>query len=796
MLKSLSIFIVALFMATAVNGATPRRQLIDDNWQFKLLSPDSTAGNADAWTNVDLPHDWSITRDFKADYPSGNDGGYVVTGRGLYRKNLNIPAADAGKRHYLYLEGAYMDAKVTVNGDSVGRRPYGYSSVIYEITPQLHPGDNLIEVDVDNSRQKNCRWFSGSGIYRHVWLLTTPEVNIKPWSLYVTTPKVSAASANANVTFDIDNASDKACTITPSITITDSEGKVVATRTGKPVTASARQVTPCTMELTIDNPALWSPDTPALYNLTVSLAADGNVIDSVDEHFGVRTFEYSADKGLTLNGKPIVLNGGCAHHDNGVLGANSYDAAEARKVSLMKQAGFNAVRTSHNPPSPAFLDECDRQGLIVIDESFDGWRDSKTPYDYSRDIDQWWDKDIESMVLRDRNHPSIFCWSIGNEVIERKRIEVVTTAHKLASLCRKLDPTRPVTSALAAWDSDWEIYDPLAAEHDIVGYNYMIHKAESDHQRVPERVMWQTESYPRDAFANWCKVNDNPYIIGDFVWTALDYLGESGIGRFYYKGESEGEHYHRNQWPWHGAYCGDIDLTGWRKPISHYREMLYNPDKKLYMAVREPDGYYGEIKETQWSTYPTWESWNWPGHEGKQIDVEIVSHYPRVRLYLDDKLIGERNVSRDTGFKAVFPIPYTPGKLRATGIDTNGNEVEEVTLATAGKPAAIRLTPDRTNLSADNQDLAYIVIEVVDKDGNVVPIADNMIEVSVTGNGSLIATGSADLKDTSSYKSPKRKAWKGRAIAVAKSSHNKGTIKVKATSPGLKSHTVTLKSVK
>ncbi|WP_370280547.1 glycoside hydrolase family 2 protein, partial [uncultured Muribaculum sp.] len=322
MFKSLSIFIVALFMTTAVNGATPRRQLIDDNWQFKLLSPDSTAGNADAWTNVDLPHDWSITRDFKADYPSGNDGGYVITGRGLYRKNLNIPAADAGKRHYLYLEGAYMDAKVTVNGDSVGRRPYGYSSVIYEITPQLHPGDNLIEVDVDNSRQKNCRWFSGSGIYRHVWLLTTPEVNIKPWSLYVTTPKVSAASANANVTFDIDNASDKAHTITPSVTVTDSEGKVVATRTGKPVTASARQVTPCTMELTIDKPSLWSPDTPALYNLTVSLAADGDMIDSVDEHFGVRTFEYSADKGLTLNGKSIVLNGGCAHHDNGVLGAS------------------------------------------------------------------------------------------------------------------------------------------------------------------------------------------------------------------------------------------------------------------------------------------------------------------------------------------------------------------------------------------------------------------------------------------------------------------------------------------
>lgn len=262
-------------------------------------------------------------------------------------------------------------------------------------------------------------------------------------------------------------------------------------------------------------------------------------------------------------------------------------------------------------------------------------------------------------------------------------MEVVTTARKLADYVHKFDPSRPVTSALAAWDNDWEIYDPLAAVHEIVGYNYLLHRAPVDHQRVPSRVIMQTESYPRDAFANWSLVNGHDYIIGDFVWTAIDYLGESGIGRFYYAGESEGEHYQRNHYPWHGAYCGDIDLTGWRKPISHYRDLLYNPDKKLYLAVKEPDNYYGKVKETLWSVWPTWESWNWPGHEGKEIEVEIYSRYPKVRLYLNDKLIGEKFTEKEQQFKAVFLVSYEPGILKAVGVESE-IEIEKTILQTAG----------------------------------------------------------------------------------------------------------------
>lgn len=384
---------------------------------------------------------------------------------------------------------------------------------------------------------------------------------------------------------------------------------------------------------------------------------------------------------------------------------------------------------------------------------------------------------------------------IVNEVIERKKLEVVTTARKLADHVHKFDPSRPVTSALAAWDNDWEIYDPLAAVHEIIGYNYLLHRAPADHQRVPSRIIMQTESYPRDAFANWTLVNDHDYIIGDFVWTAIDYLGESGIGRFYYEGESEGEHYQRNHYPWHGAYCGDIDLTGWRKPISHYRDLLYNPDKKLYLAVKEPDNYYGKIKETLWSVWPTWESWNWPGHEGREIQVEVYSRYPKVRLYLNDKLIGEQPTGREQQFKAVFPVLYEPGVLKAVGVEAE-MEVEKTTIRTAGEPARIRLTADRTKIKADGQDLSFITIEILDKEGIWEPNANNQLTFEVKGAGTLAAVGNADLKDTDGYVSSRRKAWKGRAIAVIKSTRKAGKITLKVSSPGLTSATVPIRTSK
>ena len=377
------------------------------------------------------------------------------------------------------------------------------------------------------------------------------------------------------------------------------------------------------------------------------------------------------------------------------------------------------------------------------------------------------------MVMRDRNHPSIICWSIGNEVIERNELRVVKTAKQLKQAIHDCDRTRPVTEALACWGEDWESFDPHADVLDVVGYNYMMQEHQRDHQRSPERVMWQTESYPRDAFQNWAWTHDHPYIVGDIVWTGLDYLGESSIGRYYYEGEREGEHYAGGGHPeWHGAYCGDVDVTGWRKPISHYRKMLWNDGTPLYMAVKEPDGYHGKIKLTGWSVWPTWESWTWPGWEGKPVEVEVYTRQPEVSLYLDDQLIGTQQVSCETQFKAVFTVPYKAGTLKAVA----GGQ--SITLRTAGEPACLRLTPDHTVMTADGQSLAFIVAEVVDKDGTPVPEAAIACEAMVKGTATLLAFASADMKDREPTVSPRVTTWKGRAMLVVRSSQKRGTATV------------------
>lgn len=771
----------------AVPAFSRETRLLDDGWKFMYI-PDSISEVAPFSKNVDLPHDWSIELPFSSKAPSGNDGGFVHTGKGKYEKEIKLTAADLKDSKFsLLLEGVYERWTLKVNGKEVGFRPYGYSSVIYDITPFLHAGVNTIQVDVVNSHQKNSRWYTGSGIYRHVRMIKTGEIAVAPWSLYITTPEVSNSEATVKVSFDIDGDLEGK-KINAEVAVLDPLGKIVA-NSEIPVKESIAEGS-----LKVKDPMLWSVESPSLYKVQLSLKENGKTIDEISENFGIRTISYSSEEGFKLNGNPILLNGACAHHDNGMLGAASFDAAEARKVRLLKEAGFNAVRTSHNLPSPAFLDECDRQGLLVIDEAFDGWRDQKNANDYHLWIDEWGVKDVGDMVRRDRNHPSIIAWSIGNEVIERKHIGVITTARNFANECRRLDPTRPVTEALCAWDRDWEIYDPHAEALDIVGYNYMIHKSESDHARCPERVMWQTESYPRDAAANWHKVKENPYIIGDFVWTGIDYLGESGLGRYFYKGETEGEQWMAFQWPWRGAYCGDVDITGWRKPISHYRDMLYNDDAKLYMAVREPNGYYGEVKTTMWSVWPTWESWNWKGHEGKPIEVEVMSRYPKVRLYLNDTLIGEKEAGEQKDFIAVFETPYDPGTLKAVALDENGNEMETITLATAGDPVAIRLTPDKTVMTADNQDLVYVVAEVVDSEGRVVPDAEIPVEFTVAGNGILKAAGNALLKDPDPYYDSSATTWKGRAMAIVKSSGRRGNVTIKATSQGLKPASLKLTS--
>ena len=750
--------IVALSVLACLSStAWSQSKKVNFDFGWKFMEQDVAGAQAASfddtkWQNIDLPHDWDIFHAPYADAPTGNGGGYYPGGTGWYRKQMNDTdlKLSNGETLWLNFEGVYQCSEIFVNGTKVSTHAYGYTPFKVNITPYIIKGINTIAVRVNNSKQPNCRWYSGSGIYRHVWLETYNENKMDdPQKLFVRTDKVYGISADGT------HADSAAVHITY-------DGKLDETRMLK-------------------NVELWSPANPKLYDINVG---------ELTVRHGIRTFTYDSTHGFILNGQPTIINGACVHHDDGIIGAMAFDAAEIRKVRLMKEAGFNLIRTSHNPQTRAMLDACDSIGMMVVDESFDGWYTEKNPHDYHLVIDSCYTEDLTAMVLRDRNHPSIISYSIGNEVIERKDIRVVHTAKKFKNVITSLDSTRPVTEALCAWDRDWEIYDPHAAVLDIAGYNYMMHKAESDHERVPERVMWQTESYPRDAFANWKHTVERPYIIGDMVWTGLDYLGESSIGQFHYEGEPREESWQAKHFPYHGAYCGDVDLIGWRKPISHYRDMLWNTKEgasDIYLAVREPDYYYkGHVTETMWSVWPTWESWNWKGWESKNIEAEIYTKAPKVRLYLNDKLIETRDVNISTEYKARITLPYQPGTLKAVALDANGNEVSESILRTSGEPASIRLTTDRKQISADGEDLAYIKLEIIDKNGNLVPDATIPVTVNVNGKATLLAAATANLRDIEPKTSPNVTTYKGQALIVVRSGKKAGKATITATSTQFK----------
>jgi len=791
------LLMVSLFSGFAQNNPNiERKQLFDYDWKFyqgDTASAKLKDFNDKSWRSLDLPHDWSIEGQIQPKNTTGNAGGFFPTGIGWYRKTFNAPAEWKGKNISIYFEGVYMNSEVFINGKSLGVRPYGYSSFMYNLSPYLDfDKENVIAVRVDNSQQLNSRWYSGSGIYRHVWMIGTNPVHVAQWGVGISTPEISLKKATVQLKILVKNETSSSQSVVVKTLVWDKSSKSAGNGQVH-LELPANSEKEITQTVNVSNPLLWTPETPYLYQAQVQVLKDKKVIDDTKTGFGIRSLKFTAENGFQLNGKTVKLNGGCVHHDNGCLGVASFDRAEERRIELLKAAGFNAVRTSHNPPSETFLDACDRLGLLVMDESFDCWKVGKNKFDYSLYFDQWWQRDLETMILRDRNHPSIFMWSIGNEIPERKEPQAVETAKMLVNAIKKIDDTRSVTSAIVGWGDDWVVFDPLFAAHDVAGYNYHLNSAPDDHKRVPSRVIVHTESYPRDAFINWKLVQENNCVIGDFVWTAMDYLGESSIGRWYYSGEVPGQHWENDFFPWHGAYCGDIDLIGWRKPISHFRSMLYNNTEKLYMAVKEPNPEPLEIKETWWSVWPTWESWTWPGFDGKNIQVEVYSKYPKVRLYLDNKLIGEQPTTVEQQFKATFSVPFSPGVLKAVGVENNA-EIESTILQTAGDAAKIKLTADRKEIVANGQDLSFVTVEITDKGGIIQPNASNRFHFKIEGPGTIAGIDNADIKDTDPYVGNSRKAWKGRALVVIKSTHGTGNIKLIVTSPGIEEATINIKT--
>lgn len=728
-------------------------QQFDDNWLFyrgAAQGAEDTAFNDAGWRMLDLPHDWSIedlpgtASPFNPGALSQVSGGFTTGGTGWYRKHFTVQ--QSGKQYILQFDGVYMNAQVWLNGKKLGKHPYGYTSFWYDITPHIRVGKpNILAVKVRNEGE-NSRWYAGSGIYRHVWLKALDPVHIAQWGTFITTK---------NNTVKVQTRLQHDTAVTVITRLLDAKGKQVASKKDTFSHGVLDQ------EMKIASAVLWSVETPVLYKAITTIVINGRVTDSVTTPFGIRSISFDAVNGFLLNGKPLKLKGGCVHHDNGPLGAKAYDGAEERKVALLKASGYNAIRCSHNPPSPAFLDACDRLGMLVIDEAFDTWQDGKNPEDYHMYFKDWWQRDLESMLYRDRNHPSIIMWSIGNEIPHREKPEVAAVALQLRNFVRSIDTTRPVTCGVNGVAED---KDPFFAALDIAGYNYAPDKYVTDHKRVPNRVMMATESYPLDAYDYWKAVEEHPYVIGDFVWTAFDYIGEASIGWLgYWQNQSF--------YPWNLAYCGDIDICGWKRPQSYYRDAIWKPEQ-LSLFVQPSQPSFGtnpnKLDWSRWEWHDVIDSWNWS--DNKRLKVVAYTSFDEVELLLNGRSLGKKSAARHI---IEWEVPYEAGTLTAVAGKT------KATLTTAGTPAQIILAPDTRG------DLTYITVTLADAKGIRHPLAENLIQFEVEGSGKIVGVGNANPMSTESYQLPQRKAWQGKCLVIVKGG---GILKAKAD--GLSSATI------
>jgi beta-galactosidase len=834
-----------------------RTRSFDEGWRFVRDNPAGAVniGLDDSnWRKVDMPHDWGIE-----DLPGQNgediigpfdksaidkmSSGYLTGGIAWYRKTFTLSEAEMSKKAFIQFDGVYNNADVWLNGEHLGSHPYGYTPFYFDITSYLKPAGepNLIAVRVMNEGL-NSRWYSGSGITRHVWLTLVDRVYIDiSGGVYITTPTVTEKSADVKILTTLANSGGNNENVTILTQLVGRDGKVAGTVKTSSVLASSL-TKEISQNIILKKPALWSVDRPDLYQARVSVIINKKLIDQQSVTFGVRSIKIDAQNGLTLNGKPLDLKGGCYHHDLGPLGAASIDRGEERKIEILKKTGFNAIRTSHNPPSPALLDACDRLGILVLDEIFDMWERPKKAKDYSLSFKDWWRKDVQSWIRRDRNHPSVFMWSIGNEIPEASDTSGFRIAKNLTSEVRKLDPTRPVTEAMVDFGgrtgrSRWDDMAPHMALLDVVGYNYAYSKYEADHAKYPERIMIATETNPPLAFQNWEAVEKLPYVIGYFVWTATDNLGEAGVGMPQLRdigsdtrptqpgpstgpvaadplgpppanapgqqvgakpvnppgqqpGGPAGGFFRRDSWPVFTNYQGDIDLIGNRKVPSYYQYVVWGLSKVEVFVHRPIPAGKREIT-SPWGFPDELKSWNWSGHEGEKLQVHVYTRSPVVKIELNGKVIGEQSVDESKTITATFQVPYEPGTLTARCYDNNGKETASQILKTTGKPASIRLVADRPVIRADRNDLAYVMTEILDTEGNVVPDADEvLVNYEVTGNGKIAGVGSASPTDMSSFRQPHKKAWQGRCLAIVRSETTPGTIRVKATAEGLQEASV------
>jgi beta-galactosidase len=792
------IFVSTLFISACKSNSEniPRiTEKFNSGWLF--INQDVTNGqdpglDDSAWRKLDLPHDWAIEGPFSKEvYYQG--GSLPYPGVGWYRKSFDMSAN--GKNVLLEFDGVMMDAKVWVNGKFVGEWAFGYSSFAFDITEYLKDGEkNVLAVQVANS-DSSSRWYPGSGIYRNVWLTVRNPVHIAHWGTYVTTPQISEKKATVQVETVIENKTEKVENIILVTTIVDVSGKEIA-KSAKEGRVDINDEIKFQQDLTVPNPNRWDIESPYLYMAISKVMVNNEIVDEYETPFGIRTFKFDANKGFSLNGRQVKLNGVNMHHDLGPLGtAVNYRATE-RQLEILKEMGVNSIRTAHNPPSPEQLDLCDKMGILVMDESFDEWRKPKhnVQNSYSRLFDKWAAKDMAALVKRDRNHPSIILWSTGNEVPELGTPDGKKSARMLADICRKLDPTRPVSSGIhLSVKVDRELMDIF----DVAGFNYWHKQLEDLHKTYPDKPILVTEAsavlssrgvyqFPveriyrgfRDEsmqISAYDLINtgfgalpdvefklqdDFEWLAGQFVWSGFDYHGEPDP--------------FEDMWPAHSSYFGIIDICGFPK-----------------------DRFY--LYQSQWTDEPMVHllpHWNWEGREGEITPVFVYTNGASAELFVNGKSQGKKAIEKGQYRLRWNDVIYKPGSIKVVAYDENDQIIAEKEIMTASKPSNIELTVDRNNINADGEDLAFITVNLKDKDNNFCPTADNLISFKVEGAGDLLAVGNGNPTSLESYQGNERKLFNGLCLLIVKSTKKSGNISITATSPGMKERKIVVKTNK
>jgi beta-galactosidase len=799
------LYVVTLAPFVALSAASAENVDLSQGWRFHrgdlAASAAAPAFDDSTWRTVVVPHDFSIedTADGKAPFdattPGAADSGYLRGGVGWYRRNVELDQNAVSARVILRFEAIYMNADIWINGTKAATHYYGYTAFDVEATGKMRIGKNVIAVRV-NHQDPSSRWYAGSGLIRPVHLLFLNAAHIDPLGPTIRTPVATADRGVVAVRTLLINSSRRLTDGTLSSRVRNSQGVIVAEQETK-VTLLPGTKRRIEQQVGVANPALWSPDAPSLYQLEQELRIDGKSADVRSTSFGVRRITIDAVHGLRINGKQTLLRGGNVHHDNYMLGAAGFARADARKIELMKAAGYNAIRSSHNPASQATLEAADRLGMLVINEAFDAWGTAKRAEDYARVFKTDWRSDIASMVRSAQNHPSVVMWSIGNEIPEQGTPAGIARARMLRTYLRTLDVDRPVTQAI---NTDGIKAARQFAELDVAGYNYAWQRYATDHKTHPHRVMYASESFADQAYDNWQPTKTMPWVIGDFVWTAIDYLGEAGIGWTGYSGD----YLKLGPYPWHLAYCGEIDATGRALPGSYYRAIVWGVAKHPVTAfVRWPESkgslpnkdYFGSKGNLQWVMPDLHESWSWAGYEGKPLDVVVYSELEEVELTLNGRSIGRRRLVSKDKHRTIFIVPYEAGALIAIGYQ-DGNPVSKWTLETAGLPVSVRLSADRSTMTADGSDLIYVTAELVDEKGRPTysPREDRLLSFAVSGTGVLAGVGNGNPTAAESFQSPRRSSFRGRAVAVIRSVTKSGRIELKVSGPGIAEQMIAVQS--